>query len=123
MAKKSKRIINVLDRQFNWYVKEEFEDVAWLGAKLTLSILSKDNSFYVKYPFTQKNGENHLVVIGKEFGGEGRFGNTYQRVTSPIWEVDNTITPHIVRSIIEWALTNKPLVFVDYQGTKIEENV
>ena len=71
MARKSKRKIVVNERDFQWYVAEELDDVAYLGADTTLTILSDDKRFIIKYPFTQSGNNNFLVVVGKEFGGNG----------------------------------------------------
>ena len=121
MPKRTKRKITIDDRNFFWYVAEDFEDTAWLGAENTLTIFSEDSLFRVKYPISQKQGKNHLVVVGKEFVGDGKFGKTYQRVESPVWEKGNAITPGLVREIIEWSLSAKDCKFVDYQGRYIGE--
>lgn len=123
MARKSKRKIVVNERNFQWYVAEELDGVAYLEADTILTILSDDKRFIIKYPFSQSGNNNFLVVIGKEFGGNGSFGKSWQRVISPVWEKGKSMTPGIVREIIEWSLSEKTCFFVDFLGNEIKDDV
>ncbi len=119
IAKKRKRKIIVNDSEFYWYVAEDYESLD-LGTIHALTIASDDKKFIVKYPVQQKNGTHRfLIVLGKKFGGTGKWGDSWQRVKCPIWEVSECISPKIVREIILWSLSKKEIIFVDYKGSLI----
>ena len=120
IGKKNKRKIVVDDSEYFWYVAEDYE-VIDLGTDKTLTVASEDKKFIVHYPINQNHkGENHIIVLGKVFGGNGSWGSTWQRVACPKWENENIITPSSVEKLIRWSLSEKNNVFVDYLGNKIE---
>ena len=118
IAKKGKRKIVINDREFYWYVSED-EDSLRLGVLNTLTIVSEDKKFLVKYPICQKGEYNLLIVLGEEFVDNGSWGKTWQRVECPKWENSESITPGIVRTIVEWSLSKKVIKLIDYKGNEI----
>ncbi len=117
MAKKSKRKIVIESRDFFWYVAED-DDALWLDARNTLTIVSNDKKYLVKYPIQQQGDTNLLVVVGSEFGGDEEWGGTWKRIACPCWETDHVITPKIVSEIIHWSMGDKEIIWVDYLGNK-----
>ena len=118
VAKKGKRKITVDGRVYYWYVAQD-EESLWLDTWFTLTILSEDKHFLIKYPVNQQGQHNLLIVLGKEFGGQGKWGFNWQRVKCPKWEVDNIITPGSVKNIIQWSLSDKPIVLLSYVGNEL----
>jgi hypothetical protein len=121
VAKKYRREIVINERNFLWYVKE---DLDWLsiGCPFALSIISENKHFNISYGINQDEARRHLTSLGKEFSklsptkmGKPRIG--YQRVRCPKWEKDSTITPEIVKQIVEWCFTyDANAIEIDWRG-------
>ncbi|NEQ26671.1 MAG: J domain-containing protein [Microcoleus sp. SIO2G3] len=121
ISKRYRRKVVVNDRCFLWFAKD---DLAWIdvGCRFALSIISEDKHFNIQYGLGQLDAYRHLVSLGTEFPkfgilkrGEIRKG--WQRVRCPRWEKDGSITPAIVRQIIEWSFTCDPdAIEVDWLG-------
>lgn len=116
VAKKHKRKIVIDGQLYFWSVREDFEHID-VGTDKTLTIVSDDKKFLVKYPLDQKGWQNFIVVLGGQFGGGGEFGGCWKRVICPKWETTEAITPKTVRDVIVWSLSHKANVFVDYMGS------
>lgn len=118
ISKKRKRKIVVNDRLFYWWVKYDDED----DDRLYLVIISDDKMMYVSYMLEQKNKERAfspnnplLIVKGKEFKGLENLGHHWERFLVPEWE-DETITPSLVNTIINWCLTPGEVIPVNFNG-------
>jgi hypothetical protein len=126
IATKGKRKITVNDQQYYWTIVIGGEDID-LGSTQSLQIISADKSFIVRYPLWQVIDEldnparyNLLIVIGRSFGSPGKFGGCYKRVECPKFEAQtDAITPKIVATLIQWAMTDQTHQFLNYQGQSI----
>jgi hypothetical protein len=126
IATKGKRKITVDGTEYYWTIVTDGESIN-LGSTHSLRIISADKTFIVHYPLWQVIDEldnparyNLIVVIGRSFGGPGKFGGCYQRVKCPTFEAQNqAITPKIVAALIQWAMTDQDHHFLDYRGQPI----
>jgi hypothetical protein len=127
IAPKGKRKIVVRGRTFYWCVKADPDSLF-----LKLSVLSPDKKFIVQYALGQSRSQAlgwtkdwhppFVEVLGGEFGGLEPAG-VWQRVRTPAWDEDATITPAFVRRFIDWCLdTEKEVVRVDWQGQVLCED-
>ncbi len=121
VAKKGKRRIVVDNREYYWHVKDS-EDF-YLGASYSLNIISEDKQFLVRYPLLQTKPYEHnvLIVLGKQFGGVGKWGGRHQTVKCPNWETHGVATPSLVEKIIRWSLAEKDIQLIDHRGKLLEQ--
>ena len=119
IAKKGKRKIVVDEVDYYWYISDDPDGHA-TGTIYSLTVISDDKKFLVKYPINQNHGENHLIVLGKRFGGKGEWGNNWQRLICPKIEVGEKVLPSSVEKLIKWSISDKPTIFVNWQGAIIE---
>ncbi len=110
ISPKNRRQIVFNDRTFYWQVRQ---DENWLeeGWPVVLSVISDDKQFNIVYGLNQPEADCHLVNLGNDFprfphGQSGKKAgkniNHYRRVPYPNWRPDSSMTPAIVREIIEW---------------------
>jgi hypothetical protein len=110
LSPKNKREIIVSDRTFYWQVRQ---DDKWVeeGWPAVLSVTSEDKQFNVIYGTDQTEADCHLVNLGSDFplfphGQSGKKAgkniNHYRRVPCPKWNSAGSITPAIVRELIDW---------------------
>lgn len=119
ISKKGKRKIIVNDAEYYWYVTFDY-DILELGTDKLLTIISEDKKFLIKYPINQScSGQNLIVVLGKIFGGKGKWGSSWQRLICQKWEIEGKISPFSVEQIIKWSLKDKKIQLVDYKGNLI----
>lgn len=122
IAKKGLRKFVRNDRVFYWCVKNDDRDYD----QLYLVIHSEDNLFHVSYMLDQKNikrmfsQRNPLIIVkGKEFKGQDHLGGCWERFLVPDWK-DESITPSLVGTIIDWCLTKEEVISVNYLGEIIK---
>ena len=70
---------------------------------------------------TKPYGHNTLIVLGKQFGGTGKWGGRHQTVKCPVWEMHRVATPSLVEKIIRWSLVEKDIQRIGYRGTLLEQ--
>jgi hypothetical protein len=63
ISRKGRRRIVVNGREFLWYVAEDVDD----ACVPTLTVVSSDRRFLVRYALLQPDELLHVVVIGPEF--------------------------------------------------------
>ena len=115
IATKGKRNISVGNRDFFWYVSDDYD-----SAFMVLRVASPDKRFVVNYHIGQPDAACHLIVLGKEFDGLAETKRGWRRVLCPRWEEDRAIKPAAVRRLIAWCVNeNIELVEVDWTGAPI----
>jgi hypothetical protein len=116
ISRKGRRRIVVNDREFLWYVAEDVD----YAFGPTLTVVSSDRRFFVRYALLQPDELLHVVVIGPEFRNPG-CGGCWRRFRSPRFGTIETVASGDVRALIEWALDSEQLpVEVDSVGHPID---
>ena len=123
VAKKKKRKIVIGDRNYYWYIAEDYDDFpsdVMNNTLHALNIVSEDKKFIVRYYLGFKTDEKrHLTIIGVEFNGLASNGK-WRRVKCPDWVAKNQVTPKDVRRIIEWCNEEKmEIIPVDHNGNEL----
>jgi hypothetical protein len=118
ISPKNRRQIIVNDRTFYWQARQE-EEWAEEGWPVVLSVTSEDKQFNIIYGVDQAEADCHLVNLGSDFpmfphGQSGKKAgkniNHYRRVPCPKWGQGASMTPGIVREIIDWCFTIEPKI-------------
>jgi hypothetical protein len=118
IATKGKHKIMVRERSYLWWVADEYDEP---GQSLT--VVSCDKHFYVKYKLAQPRPERaFVVVVGRDFAGVPEAGGRWVRIRTPQWEHVSSITPSFVRRLIDWSMdTGKVVERVDYVGQPLQQ--
>ncbi len=103
ISRKSRRKITVDDREFVWYVAPDWDDLG----RVTLTVVSSDRRFFVRYCLVQSDECRHVVVLGPQFR-DGTYGGVWRRFRSPSFGTTETIASGDVRALIEWATLREP---------------
>lgn len=122
IAKKNKRKLIFQDREFYWWVVDDYDGHRGM---LEINIASEDKAFLVRYYAIQVQETNrHITVIGKQFPGLERKEGVWQRFICPNFIPtfkNRGIGPRNIHSILEWCFEpNKELIPVDQKGERIE---
>lgn len=109
VRKKKRNKIIVDGRLFVWFV--EYDD----EYHRVLHVCSEDKKFIVRFLWTTKPGNGHLVVIGCEFPRASGTGGIWRRFLCPaLCAVNQDVTPAVVRRLIDWCNSEGPIIEVDY---------
>ncbi|MEV6276520.1 hypothetical protein [Nocardia sp. NPDC051832] len=100
ISKKGKRRIVVGDREFLWWVKEDWENYSAPGAP-TLTIISANRRVVVRYVLAQSEENRHVVVLGPEFRGITRPG-PHRRFRCPAFGLPGEVRPAHIAELISW---------------------
>ena len=121
-SKKNRRKISVGDREYLWYVAEEYDYFPpTVGQDLrALNILSVNKQFAVRYYLGQGVPERRQISVMGAESGESQGARIWRHLRSPDWCPDGVVTPSVVRSVIEWSLDGAAKTEVDYTGAEIE---
>ncbi len=116
---KNRRRIAVANREFIWYVSEDYDSADWI-----LRIASPDKRFVVNFHLGQPLETAFLNVLGREFPGLPGAGSCCLRIRCPKWDTTPAITPATVRRVIEWSLApKKNPIQVDWMGNPLSPNL
>jgi len=116
IARKNRRPIEVLGREFLWWVYEDLEEA---GA-MTLAVASADKDFPVRYALQQPDESRYLTVLGREFPGLPEKRPSWARVRCPALTSGKAVTPSDVRRLIEWCLhSTRDVTQVDWMGREV----
>lgn len=94
---KNRRPIEVDGRSYLWWVAADDE------TSLTLTVVSEDKRFLVKYRIAQNDDTRHVIVMGSEFGRWTGCGGPWRRFRSPAFGQRETVTPKDVAALVRWA--------------------
>lgn len=112
IARKNRRRIVVGDREFLWWVYQDWEE--WPG-RVLLAVASADKHFIVHYAIEQQGEHRYLLVMGKEFPGLSSERASWAYVRCPVLTRGRAVGPADVRQLIEWSLhTKRDLIKVAY---------
>ena len=107
VLKKKRRIINVENVQYVWYIAPD-EDSAYN----ILHIVSEDKSIVLAVPM--RTEKDYIISKGRFFQNKKTSG-TWERYLLPI-KIEDEITPSFVSSIIIWAVNGNEAVSVNWDG-------
>ena len=100
-------------RLYLWWVAD-VADSHWCGH--VLNVYSDDKAFRIGYPLRQAadlSKEPFLWVWGREFVGLPDAGGRWIQIRCPRRD-DAEITPGFVRALIDWCMSEKPIVRVEW---------
>ncbi|HCB07201.1 MAG TPA: hypothetical protein DEQ43_23620 [Nocardioides bacterium] len=112
---KGRRKIIVGGRTYLWWVGHD-DPECLSGSDTYLMVVSADGRFGVRFFLGQLAERSFLIVLGREFHGLRDAGGPWIRVLCPHWVGMSAVTPAVVRAVIEWCSSDRPLVRVDYRG-------
>lgn len=105
--KKNRRLINVDNIQYVWYVSQDADSPYNL-----LHIVSEDKSVVLCVPLSVD--KDYIISKGRLFQGKKTSGS-WERYLLPM-NVDKEITPALVSSVIRWAVDGDEAVAVNWDG-------
>jgi hypothetical protein len=114
VSPKKRRQILINDRAFYWQVRQD-EDYLEEGWPIILSVVSDDKQFNIIYGIAQTEEDCHLISLGNELprfphGQSGKKAgkniNHYRHVPCPKWSQTGSVTPEVVRELVEWCFAS-----------------
>ena len=118
ISRKHRRAITVRGHEYIWYVKPDDANLD----QPTLTVVSSDRRFFIRYVVLQNDELRHVTVLGREFRA-ATCGGTWRRFRCPTFGDGSAVTPRDVRSLIEWAQSSEPTPDeVDWRGVLLSPN-
>ena len=102
LSTKGKRKLVFKEKDFYWWVKEDFDGN---GNMLSVNIASKDKKFLIKYfSVVNDKNENYIQVIGNNFVGLDNKTSNKNSFYCPnfITDIQSGIKPNHIESILNW---------------------
>jgi hypothetical protein len=114
ISAKGRRPIQVDGIAYLWWVAEDDE------CATTLSVVSDDRHFLVKYALAQSSSSRFVIVLGREFRNVPDCGGCWRRFRCPRFGTAVAVTPGDVAAFIRWCRTGDDVpVEVDWRGITI----
>ena len=108
---KGRRKISVDEREYVWYVKEDFD-----SPYMILNISSVDKALILAIPLNTP--VQYVIDKGRFFQGEEKASGSWKRYRLDL-SVPEAITPAFVRECILWAVNGENAATLEWDGTNV----
>jgi hypothetical protein len=115
ISAKGRRPIQVDGIAYVWWVAPDDDMLA-----MTLSVVSDDKHFLVKYALEQSDLHRFVVVLGREFRDVADCGGRWRRFRCPRFGASDMVTPGDVAALVRWCKSGGDVpVEVDWRGINV----